>query len=117
MKLPVNLKLNMQTHIFIFLSHCTCMGVSKKRFVINLLYVYLDVMIMSNTWVVDSVQLTPVEYFEVELRFVRLYLTDCNCIFDIGFFCLFLIAPKMQPKFCAINTFFAIKVFFVTMLS
>ena len=39
MKLPVNLKLNMQTHIFIFLSHCICIGVSEKRFVINLLYV------------------------------------------------------------------------------
>ena len=70
MKLPVNLKLNMQTHIFIFLSHCICMGVSKKRFVINLLYVYLDVMI----------------YFEVELRYNRLYLTDSNCMFDIFLF-------------------------------
>ena len=39
------------------------------------------------------------------------YLTDYNCMFDIDIFCLFLIAPKMQPKFCAINTFFAIRVF------
>ena len=86
MKLPVNLKLNMQTHIFIFLSHCICMGVSKKRVVMNLLYVYLDVMIIANTWVVDSVQLTPVKYFEVELRYNRLYLTDSNCMFDIFLF-------------------------------
>ena len=82
MKLPVNLKLNMQTHIFIFLSHCTCMGVSKKRFVINLLYVYLDVMMDGLIY-----ELTPVKYFEVELRYNRLYLTDSNCMFDI--FCLY----------------------------
>ena len=78
MKLPVNLKLNMQTHIFIFLSHCICMGVSKKRFVINLLYVYLDVMILAKDG--HIYKLTPVEYIEVELRHVRLYLNDSNCI-------------------------------------
>ena len=63
MKLPVNLKLNMQTHIFIFLSHCICMGVSKKRFVINLLYVYLDVMMDGLIY-----KLTLVQYFEVESK-------------------------------------------------
>ena len=73
MKLPVNL--NMQTHIFIFLSHCICMGVSKKRFVMHLQFCVLRRFI-----------LTPVENFEVELRHVRLYLTDSNCMFDIFLF-------------------------------